>query len=113
MTAPTNLAVIVNPGPHGVVLDDDGNPVAASGAPNTIYARGIAPGDTRLTPGATSDLDEVAFTAYFDLGAAIADNDMVMVRGRLCRARVKEWISPWSGRGGLEVACVSATGATP
>jgi hypothetical protein len=113
MTAP-NLAVIVNPGPHGVVLDDDGNPVAAGGGgPTTIYARAIAPGDTRLTPGATSDLDEVAFTAYFNLGDPIADNNMVMVRGRLCRARVKEWVSPWSGRGGLEVACISATGATP
>jgi hypothetical protein len=104
------LQVIVTPG--GVNYDSDGNPTT-TGAPIGVTALAIAPGATTFGFVEAGELDDVEFTAYFALGAPIADDDVIQVRGKLCRARVKEWRSPWTGRGGLEVLCKSATGVGP
>jgi hypothetical protein len=90
-------------------LDGDGNPVAA-GAPVTVSTLAVAPGNTVLQYGIGGDLDDVVFTVYLELGSAVADDDVITVRGKQCRARVQEWISPWTGRGGLAVLARSTTG---
>jgi hypothetical protein len=110
MTAPAwPETVTVTPG--GYEWDDDGNRVPA-GTPTTLTPRAIAPGATALAYEAAGELDTVEYTIYLDLGAPIADDDAVTVRGKLCWARVREWRSPFTGRGGLEVLCRSATGAS-
>lgn len=100
-------------------FDDDGNPVAA-GTPVVLTPWEIAPGNTSQQYGQGGDLDNVAFTVYFPLrvrtgldtysvtDTLIRDDDDILVRGHLCRARVRRWES--GGRGGLEVLCQSATG---
>lgn len=89
--------------------DSDGNPLPA-GDPVTLTTLGIAPGNTVLTYGIGGDLDDVQFTVYLELGSAIADDDQITVRGKDCRARVQEWRSPWTNRGGLAVLARSTTG---
>jgi hypothetical protein len=110
MTTPNPLQVIVTPG--GTNWDDDGNPTPTS-ADIPLQAMAIAPGDTSFTPGPGGELDTVTYTVYLPLGAPISNDDTMLVRGKVCEVRVKEWISPWSGRGGLEVSCVAAAGVSP
>jgi hypothetical protein len=90
-------------------LDKHGNPIDA-GDPVVLPTLAIAPGNTLQTPGLGGDLDDVQFTVFLELGSAIADDDEILVRGKTCRARVQEWRSPWSERGGLVVLAQSSTG---
>lgn len=90
--------------------DSDGNPIP-TGALVSIRAIAIAPGNTSLEFITGGDTDTAEYTVYLPLGSPIVDDDQIEVRGKHCRARVKEWISPYSGRGGLEVVCKSVTGA--
>lgn len=101
--------VTVTPSAGG--YDADGNPIAA-GDPITLPTLGIAPGNTSLQFEDASGLDDVQFTVYLKLGSPITDDDQITVRGKQCRARVQEWISPWTGRGGVVVLCRSTTGAS-
>jgi hypothetical protein len=87
--------------------DSDGNPVAG-GDPVTLHPLEIAPGNTLLTYGIGGDLDDVAFTVFFELGTPIVDDDELEVRGKHCRARVGLWDS--TGLGGLAVLARSTTG---
>lgn len=92
-------------------FDSDGNPIG-NGEPVVLTAIAVAPGNTTATFGAGGDLDQADFTVYLNLSdrAFIADDDQITVRGRTCRARVRVWESPRTGRGGLEVLATSATG---
>lgn len=89
--------------------DSDGNPVEA-GDPVELTPLEIAPGNSLVRYGIGADLDDVAFTVYFDLGTQIADDDELEVRGKHCLARVGLWDS--TGLGGLAVLARSVTGAT-
>ena len=91
--------------------DSDGNPID-SGALIVVEAIAIAPGNTSLGFIEGSETDVADYTVYLPLGSPIVDDNLIKVRGKQCRARVKEWVSPWTGRGGLEVVCKSATGAS-
>lgn len=89
--------------------NSDGDPIAP-GEPVTLVPIEVAPGNSLLTYGIGGDLDDVQFTVYLELGSPIANNDIIEVRGRECRARVALWDS--SGYGGLAVLARSTTGAT-
>lgn len=89
--------------------DSNANPIPPGGSV-TLTALAVTPGVTALTLAGGGDLDDVEYTVYLELGAPIFDDDEILVRGKPCRARVKHWVSPWTGRGGLEVLCKSATG---
>lgn len=93
-------------------LDDDGNPTQA-GAPYELTPLQIAPGNTTQTYGVSGELEQADFTVYFPLGieSQIADGYLVDVRGHKCTARVRVWRSS-ADRGGVEVLCRSATGAS-
>lgn len=91
--------------------DSDGNPID-TGALISMRAIAIAPGNTSLGFVEAGGGDVVEYTVYLPLGSPIVDDDLITVRGKQCRARVKEWVSPWTGRGGLEVLCAAATGAS-
>jgi hypothetical protein len=91
--------------------DDDGNPVA-NGSPVTLSARAIAPGNTTVRYTESGNVDNVAFTVFLRLGAAVKDGDLIKVRNQTCVARVQEWRSPWSNRGGVVVLAESVTGAS-
>lgn len=96
-------------------LDSDGNP-APSGTPVVLNAFAVAPGNTTLQFGDTGDIDSADFTVYFlDRMVVIHDDDVIVVRGRTCRARVQEWRDPWNvgmPLEGLVVLCRSKTGAS-
>lgn len=89
----------------------DGDPTS-DGTPVVLTPIAIAPGNTSRSFDAGGDLEQVDFTIYLRLSdeSRIADDDIVLVRGRHCRARVRTWRSPRTGRGGLEVLATSATG---
>jgi len=89
--------------------DTDGNPVGG-GSPVEVSTLGIAPGNSELRYGTGGDLDDVQFTVYLELGSPITDDDQITVRGKKCRARVQEWRSPRTNRGGLVVLARSTTG---
>lgn len=89
--------------------DSDGNWLGTE-TPQTVPVLEIAPGNTTQRFAIGGEIEEADFTVYLELGAPIADDDLVMVRGKECRARVREWRSQRSGRGGLEVLCVSTSG---
>lgn len=95
--------------PTGGGLDSDGNPVTA-GSPVVLPTLAIAPGNTLLTWGVGGDLDDVEFTVYMVLGSAVSDDDQITVRGKQCRARVQEWRSPRTNRGGLAVLARAVAG---
>lgn len=88
--------------------DSDGNPVLP-GPPAPIEAIEVEPGNGLLAYGVGTDLDDVAFTVYCELGTPIVDDDELEVRGRQCMARVATWDS--GGQGGLAVLARSVTGA--
>lgn len=92
-------------------LDSDGNP-AAAGSPVVLTPIAIAPGNTVRSYGDQGDLDQADFTVYLKLAdkSKIADDYEIDVRGKTCTARVQEWRSPRTNRGGLVVLCNSATG---
>ena len=89
--------------------DSDGNPLPA-GAPVEIRTLGVAPGNTMLKLGVGGDLDDVQYTVYMPLGSPVNNDDTIMVRGKACRARVSEWVSPWTARGGMAVLARAVTG---
>lgn len=89
--------------------DNKGNPLP-TGTPVTIPTLGIAPGNTAQEFSTGGDLDSVEFTVYLELDSPINDNDLITVRGKECRARVQEWRSPYTNRGGLVVLAESVTG---
>jgi hypothetical protein len=91
--------------------DDDGNPVP-NGSPVDLKARAIAPGNTTVRYTESGNVDNVAFTVFLHLGAAVKDGDLIRVRNQTCVARVQEWRSPWSNRGGVVVLAESFTGAS-
>jgi hypothetical protein len=93
--------------------DSEGNWQGADpdSAGTELTALEVAPGNSLVEYGIGTDLDEVAFTVYFELGTEIHDDDLLEVRGRQCRARVALWDS--AGLGGLAVLAQSATGASP
>lgn len=99
--------VTVTPNASG--YDRYGNTVAG-GDPVTLPTLAVEPGSTQLQPGVGGDLDDVQFTVYLDLGSPIQDDDAITVRGKQCTARVQEWRSPWTGRGGVVVFARSTTG---
>lgn len=96
-------------------LDSDGNPVSG-GEPLVLNVFAVEPGNTAQQFGDTGDVDSVDFSVYFlDRLAPVHDDDAIVVRGRTCRARVKEWRDPWPGDvplEGLVVLCHSTTGAS-
>lgn len=104
----SNLDVLISSSAAG--YDSDGNPIP-TGAQISVRAIAIAPGNTSLAFITGGDTDIAEYTVYLPLGSPIVDDDLIDVRGKHCRARVKEWISPRSGRGGLEVVCKAVTGA--
>ena len=89
----------------------DGDPTS-DGTPVVLRPIAIAPGNTARSFVEGGDLDQVDFTIYLRLSdeSRISDDDEVLVRGRHCRARVRKWVSPRTGRGGLEVLATSSTG---
>ncbi|MBU8819549.1 hypothetical protein KL864_27055 [Mycolicibacterium goodii] len=91
--------------------DAKGDPIDP-GAPVILTPIAIAPGNTTLTYGEHGDLDRADFTVYLALSDAgkVKDDDQIVVRNRTCKARVRVWRSPRTGRGGVEVLCQSATG---
>lgn len=95
--------------PTGGGLDSDGNPTT-TGSPVVLPTIAVAPGNTLLSLGIGGDLDDVEFTVYMSLGSAVSDDDQITVRGKACRARVQEWRSPRTNRGGLAVLARSVTG---
>lgn len=99
--------ITVRPGGGG--YDNRGNPIPA-GEPVEIPTLGIAPGNTALEFGSGGDTESVEFTVYLELGSPISDNDEITVRGNPFRARVQEWRSPHTNRGGLVVLAQSDTG---
>jgi hypothetical protein len=103
----SNLDVLVSSSAAG--YDSDGNPIP-TGAQISMRAIAIAPGNTSLAFITGGDTDVAEFTVYLPLGSPVVDDDQIEVRGKHCRARVREWVSPYTGRGGLEVLCRSVTG---
>jgi len=99
--------VTVSPAAGG--FDRYGNPITP-GTPVVLPTLAVAPGNTQLQAGEGGDLDDVQFTVYLDLDSPIQDDDAITVRGKQCLARVQEWRSPWTGRGGLVVFARSTTG---
>lgn len=89
--------------------DNDGNPIDP-GDPVVLQTLAIAPGNTLLSFGIGGDLDDVAFTVYLKLDSPIVDDDTITVRDKECRARVQEWRSPRTNRGGLAVLARATTG---
>ena len=90
--------------------DSNANPIPPGGSV-TLPALGIAPGNTTQSFVQGGEAEDAEFTVYLELGSPINDDDEINVRGVPCRARTKKWISPWTGRGGIEVLCKSATGS--
>ncbi|WP_349318866.1 hypothetical protein [Mycolicibacterium canariasense] len=68
--------------------DDDGRRLP-DGAPVTVVATAIDPGNTAERYGATGTIDEADFTVVLPLGTGIRDGDWILVRGRECVARVQ------------------------
>src|SRR5262245_22843643 len=89
--------------------DSDGNPLPEA-APVVLPVLELAPGNTTQRFTVAGEVEEADYTVYLELGSPIVDDDVVTVRGKQCRARVREWRSQRSGRGGLEVLCVSTSG---
>jgi hypothetical protein len=112
MSAPAQrrTALTVDISASAAGWDSDGNPIP-TGATIAVEALAIAPGNTSLTIN-TGELDEADYTVYLPLGSPITDDDLMTVRGKVCNTRVKEWRSPWTGRGGLEVLCSAITGSS-
>jgi hypothetical protein len=95
-------------------LDSDGDPIAA-GVPVVLDAIAVAPGNTSFRVGDDSELDSAESTVYLPVGSPVSDDDLILVRGRACLARVQEWRDPWAGLeplDGLVVLCKSVTGAS-
>lgn len=67
--------------------DDSGQPLP-DGAPFTVMARGVKPGNTTRMMGDDGVLLSADFTVSFDLDTPIADGDRVTVRGRTGYAMV-------------------------
>ena len=91
--------------------DDDGNP-EPTGPTIEAEAFAVAPGNTSYSYGNNGDVDTAEYTIYLPVGTPIKDDDVIIVRGRTCVARVREWRSLRTDRAALEVLCKSATGAT-
>lgn len=91
--------------------DDDGNPVA-NGTPTPLEAFAIAPGNTAVTYTDAGNIDDVAFTVFFQAAVAIKDGDLIEVRGKSCNARVQDWVNPYATHGGFVVLAQSITGAS-
>ncbi len=90
--------------------DADGNPVSA-GAAYSLTAKAVAPGNTMLAYRTGGDVEEADFTVFLPLGSVINDNDLIMVRGKKCSARVQVWDSAWNtGRGGVVVLAKAVSG---
>lgn len=104
------MAETVTVTPSGGGYDDDGNPIDG-GDPIVLPTLGIAPGNSEVKFGDSGDTENVAFTVYMTLGQPVSDDDEITVRGVPCRARVLEWRSPRTNRGGLVVLAQSSTGA--
>lgn len=90
--------------------DDDGNPVA-NGSPVTLQAFAVAPGNTTITYTHAGDVDDIAFTVFFQTPVAINDGDLIVVRGKPCNARIQLWENPYRPHGGFVVLAESTTGA--
>lgn len=90
--------------------DDDGNPVT-NGTPAVLEAFAVAPGNTTIAYTRAGDVDDVAFTVYFQEPAAIKDGDLIVVRGKPCNARIQLWVNPYHAHGGFVVLAESTTGA--
>lgn len=95
-------------------LDSDGNPLP-DGTPVVVDAITVAPGNTTGQFTDAGGLDSAEFTAYLPLGSPVSNDDLILVRGRPCLARVQEWRDPWPGDLAIEclvVLCKSTTGAS-
>jgi hypothetical protein len=90
--------------------DDDGNPVA-DGTPVDLEAFAVAPGNTTITYTNAGDVDDVAFTVFFQTPVAISDGDLIVVRGKPCNARIQLWENPYQTHGGFVVLAEATTGA--
>lgn len=95
--------------------DDDGNPVAA-GTPVPLEAFAVAPGNTTIAYTQSGDVDNVAFTVFFQAAVAVKDGDLIEVRGKPCNARIQAWpenpYHPSIPHGGFVVLAQSVTGAS-
>jgi hypothetical protein len=92
-------------------LDSDGNPVA-DGTPGDLEAFAVEPGNSTITYTNAGDVDNVAFTVFFQAAVAIKDDDLILVRGKPCNARVQLWENPYATHGGFVVLAESVTGAS-
>ena len=92
-------------------LDSDGNPVA-NGTPVPLQAFAVAPGNTTITYTNAGDVDNVAFTVFFQAAVAIKDDDLIEVRDKVCKARIQLWENPYAPHGGFVVLAESTTGAS-
>ena len=91
--------------------DSNANPIPPGGSV-TLPALAVAPGNTTQSFVVGGEAEAVDFTVYLELGSPINDDDEINVRGNPYRARIKQWVSPWTGRGGIEVLCTSASGSS-
>jgi hypothetical protein len=91
--------------------DDDGNPVA-DGTPVTLEAFAVAPGNSTITYTDAGDVDNVAFTVFFQAPVAVKDGDLITVREKDCNARIQLWENPYHPHGGFVVLAESITGAS-
>jgi hypothetical protein len=90
--------------------DDDGNPVD-NGAPVTLEAFAVAPGNSTIAYTQAGDVDTVAFTVFFNEAQDINDGDLITVRGKPCNARTQLWENPYHPHGGFVVLAEAITGA--
>lgn len=93
---------------RGATRDDNDDPIP--GAETALMAVAVRPGSTLGNRDRGRNGENVAYTVFFWPPADLKDGDKLRVRGDLCDTVVLDWVSPYTGRRGLEVLCSTGKG---
>lgn len=91
-------------------FDENGDPVPGDAAPVSLTPVFVAPGATNEVDAVGRDGESVEYTVYFRRGEDVLDGDELEIRGVRYRARIRDWVSPKTGFGGLEVLATMRRG---
>ena len=91
-------------------VDENGDPIVVTAPDLTIVARGVAPGATAENQAVARDGESIEFTVYLPQGSDVEDGDQLLIRGRTYDVRVRDWRSPKSSMGIIEVLATRKVG---
>jgi len=82
-------------------LDSNNDPIPSMESSESIPTRGVEPGLSEELASLGRNGERIEFTVYLRRSADVVNGDELIIRGDRFAARVVDWRSPRTGRGGL------------